>query len=517
MMQARRLTDAALSCCLLLGTIAYLHFWPRDFYIADEGQFLYEAKAILDGMVLYRDVFEVVSPLAWYWLAAVFHFFGVHIDVARTAMAVVHGTIAASLFLICRNLGIHRSLGVAAGVGQTALCYPAFSNVTPHWLSTLVALWLFLCFIRRPWIKRPRWAIVPGLLAGLAIGLQQQRGIPLFAGGAAILCADRLLERYYRIGEPRLPLTLVYYACGTLLVCLPLAAWITFRAGFAPAFFALVQFPIARYYEAPSNANVPWGLYTPVPDFYVHPLFIKYLPTVLPVALALVIPSLHRRTRYAFARLDLLQVAFCVIAVVTIIYNKNYTHIALIAPFYLVMIAFVLHTVLISAPEPCARVGTVCLGIFLAVGLPWELLHNLETRQRLFPHSAETDLGRIDVLNPAEATVARKMRQLLDASESREFFCLPLCAGLYLMTNGENPTPYQTMLPDYNSPEQHDEVIRILRTRPVRYVLVQPHWVGWKNNPIVGHLKDNYVRVPMPLGGRIPPFILFSLPEVAAP
>jgi hypothetical protein len=48
-----------LSICFILfaGTIAYLSRWAHDFYGFDEGLYLYEAKRVSEGAVMYRDFF----------------------------------------------------------------------------------------------------------------------------------------------------------------------------------------------------------------------------------------------------------------------------------------------------------------------------------------------------------------------------------------------------------------------------------------------------------------------------
>jgi len=64
-MTARRdAGDAALALLIFAAAWAYLASLPRYLGGADESYFLYEAKRIRDGEVMYRDFFQFTTPLA---------------------------------------------------------------------------------------------------------------------------------------------------------------------------------------------------------------------------------------------------------------------------------------------------------------------------------------------------------------------------------------------------------------------------------------------------------------------
>ena len=90
---------------LLLGvTVVYLAALPHNLGLVDESDFLYEAKRIVDGEVLYRDIFEWVTPLSLYVVAVVYRIFGTDMGAARIAMAVVHGVTVLAIYLACRAI-----------------------------------------------------------------------------------------------------------------------------------------------------------------------------------------------------------------------------------------------------------------------------------------------------------------------------------------------------------------------------------------------------------------------------
>src|SRR5262249_22228003 len=82
--------DLGWTLCLVLGTVVYLWFWPRTLGLYDESILLHEAKRVLEGEVPYRDFVDIVTPGAWFVMAAAFRLFGTTIDTARGTISVVH-------------------------------------------------------------------------------------------------------------------------------------------------------------------------------------------------------------------------------------------------------------------------------------------------------------------------------------------------------------------------------------------------------------------------------------------
>src|SRR5215475_3726882 len=78
--------DAALCVVLAVTVFTCLQtWWPARIFVLDEGVFLYEAKRILDGQVMYRDFFDLVGPASNYALALIYLLFGVSMETAPAA------------------------------------------------------------------------------------------------------------------------------------------------------------------------------------------------------------------------------------------------------------------------------------------------------------------------------------------------------------------------------------------------------------------------------------------------
>src|SRR5437879_12795740 len=116
---AARRADALLAGVLLAGTTLYLCGLPRNLGASDEGAYLYESKMLLQGRVLYRDVFEIVAPGFYYLPAALFWLFGSAMAAARTGTAGLPGFFVDGIYGPCRLAG-----GRRAADAPSAAIYP---------------------------------------------------------------------------------------------------------------------------------------------------------------------------------------------------------------------------------------------------------------------------------------------------------------------------------------------------------------------------------------------------------
>jgi hypothetical protein len=489
---SRASLDGAVCLLLFLGSLAYLRAWPHDFYWYDEGLFLYEAKRILAGDVIYRDFFEIVTPATWYLMASLFRVFGVDIETARTAMAALHGVICVSMYASCRALGIARSLAVAAAVAHIALSYPALPNASPHWFSTFITVVLLLIFVRRPWRDgAARAALLPGLVVGTLIAVQQQKGVVMAGGGMLLLWVDSLLDRRFGATSSPVAHRFFWYAAGVAAVVLPLLLTLIAAAGLQPVYAALVEFPLFHYQD---YNRVPWGYYLPEhPELYVRPLLRKYLPLVVLVAAARIPWELERGDERR-ARGVTTQVVLAAIAILSISYRPDYTHLAFVSPLVYILTADTVQWIVgwIPRPRPARVVGLVT-GLCLIASVAAQAGVNLERRRMKYSTPIDTEFGRIDFAGGPEPALVEKLGELLQET-NREIFCYPACAGLYLMTGTTNATRYQILIPGYNTPEQIDEALGVLESRRVPYVVVIPTLVKWKEDPVVKYVVAKYVR-----------------------
>src|SRR5262249_9515408 len=151
--------DAVFVALLVAATVGYLAALPLNLGSADEGHLLHVAKRVLQGEVIYRDVFDLSTPGWTFLMAGVVGLFGTTLDTARITVALIHGVTVALTFLACRWLGVGRSLAVAAAFIYLVALQPMFPVASYHWLATcLTVALLVLCLHASP--SSAAWALL---------------------------------------------------------------------------------------------------------------------------------------------------------------------------------------------------------------------------------------------------------------------------------------------------------------------------------------------------------------------
>jgi 4-amino-4-deoxy-L-arabinose transferase-like glycosyltransferase len=171
-----------ISALMFLASIAYLCLFRRYTTIEpDEGIILEGAQRILNGQVLYRDFFSFYTPGSYYWTVLLFKVFGDSFLVARTAMAVMGGIVAAICYLLSRRVCSRKvAVIVTALITLTALPYRFL--VLHNWDSTLLACITLYCAVRLSESRKGTWAVSLGSCASLTLLFEQSKGAGLCLG-----------------------------------------------------------------------------------------------------------------------------------------------------------------------------------------------------------------------------------------------------------------------------------------------------------------------------------------------
>lgn len=461
--------DAVAAAIILIVTVLYISLLPHNLSPADESVHLYDAKRLLGGAVMYRDVFNDITPGYMYLIALLFWLFGTTIAVARTAMAVLHGLSAAFIYATCRAFDVRRGLAWPAALAYLVICQSAWPIASQHWLSTLlsvIVLWLCAMHLR----DRRRWSFVLGIVLGLFVGVQQQRAAIMVFGVGVWLILDHVVERRYRaaLSIRTLITTILWVAVGISLVVVPLLSWVIAEAGFARVWRALVIFPI---YDYGGVTHCPWGdvnIVTAWQASFTFPRLLKYLPLAMLPALLRLVSALVRGRDEDEARRLLLLVVTAATSMLSISYFPDFVHIAFIAPVFLVAGAEAVDWAVRAVPMPprAVRVAGAIAGIALVVASGVRLRHNLVRLWQEFPVSRSTAFGRVD-MKTSDVPLYDRMRDLMRDAPSRYLYCYPVIAHLYLMLDVDNPTAHGFFVPGYSGPDLVQEVLDSLTaTRP---------------------------------------------------
>ena len=486
--------DVVLALVIAVASVAYLAALPRNLAPADEAVQLYEAKRLLEGEVMYRDVFEMTTPGYHLVMALLFRLFGTDIDTARLSAAALHALMAVLVYLTCRRFGIARWLSWPPALACIAVNQPAWPIASQHWLtSTIGVALLFVCSGRER--HNARWPLRAGLLLGLMTAVQQQRGVPMAAGVFAWLVLDHVVQRRYR-DRPAAPLgvQLAWLVAGGVAVLVPLGLYLLATSGFGPVWQALVIFPIYNY---GSVTRSPWGgvtIMSALQSTYTFPAFLKYLPLIG----AVIVPRLlYRLVRgeapEEVARLTLLAV-FCGASALSISYFPDFIHIAFIAPAFYVALAESAQWAVsrVRLPRAVAWPLAATASVVLLVVIGQHLHRNLQRQRAAFPIRHPTAFGVVAFPNAHEVQLYEQVMALLAGTPTRALYSYPILSDIYLTADADNPTPYGFFSGlGYNGPEQIADALRILAGRGPRYVVIIAG-VLHLDDPIVHYLREAY-------------------------
>jgi hypothetical protein len=493
--------DAALAAVLFAATVLYLVSLPHNLGEADEALFLYEARRILARDVFYRDLYEIITPGAHYVMALLFWIFGTSIDTARGAMAVLHGTIVLAVFFGCRALGVRRELSATAAAAYLALAPPAWPVASPHWASTFLVLLLWLAALRR--IRSPSrgGTVLLGILAGVLILVQQQKGAVMAAGVLALLALERGIDHRYGNASRR-PLTaeLVRFVAGAAAVVVPVMAVLAVRAGGGAILHALILDPMANY---PKVNRAAWGevaFATGKLASYTFPGILRWLPAAGALVLLAALRAALRQKDESAVRDHAALVVLAAFSVLSISYHPDFIHLAFVAPLFLVAAADMAERLARPLGGRLGRPVSLALSLAACAGVVVHVAGNRERLWETYGLGLETSFGRVDFRDRSPIELVERVEELLADTPSREIFCYPGYPALYLMTDSLNPIPFQLLRADYNDPEQIDAVLATLEARRVPLAVTIPKMVPGGDDRVLRWVREHYE--PVEIGGK---------------
>jgi len=460
----------------------------RPLYLGnlDEAHYLHEAKRLLGGDRLYRDIFELTTPGWVYLMALLFEIFGATLRTARMAAAVIQASTATLVFVVCRQLAVRRGLALACAATYLFVCASIWRVASQHWLACLLGVVVLLLCLLPP---RAWSAFSLGLVVGLAIAVHQARGIAMALGVACFLIVDAPLRR--RGDRPSLTTLGTAFVAGVLIVTVSVLGAAVASAGLEPVWYALVVHPMRNYAVV---FQAPWGWSGTAPALSVAGV-LKYMPLALLCAVPRVVGWGRPGRDPARVRAGTALIILGVSLIFSVWYFPDFIHLAFIAPLFLVALADGVERALHLLPER-VQLGAgwvVSAAILAPVGVSLASELGVEARRMTTVH--DTAFGPI-AISPAAAAQIEKLAAFLNAVPARTLYCHPFSGYTYLLLDARNPTRFEFVRPGaYNTPAQVGEVIRVLRTQQVPYVQMNPAYAD-PRDPINAFIRERYELAP---------------------
>ena len=468
--------SAERSCLLVVGVLSLAYFlsFPLAIGQADESHLLYGAKRLLQGEVLYKDFFEIITPLSFYLFAAVYRIAGTTLLSARIAMALIDAFGCALLFhLVRRTSGaLEATLAVLIFAG---ICVPTWPYASAHWISTTLGLLLASVTLREPWRRSTRARpLAAGMLAGVALCVQQQRGVFLAAWLPLALCvlASSLSrsERWRTLGRE-----IAWAGAGGAIVTLLVlghAAWVASPGALVDA---LYRFAVTFY--GPKHRGNFWGAVFPATQVWAASTWL-WLVRISPLFLLGEALLLWRSSRPRDRR-DLERVCLWLLGLLmalSICYLPDFIHVSFVLPFLLVPGASLLHrlrTLPVWSRVPGGR-AAVAVGVWvLGLAIAGQGAANLAYAHAIAPARFETDFGTLRGTQEMARLFQAVRRHLVREPDGRTLlYSYPDDSWLYLALPADDATRFSVLVVGYFPPEFVQEMLGVLEMRRPGTVVV---------------------------------------------
>ncbi|MFH2202073.1 MAG: glycosyltransferase family 39 protein [Elusimicrobiota bacterium] len=269
--------------CIFL--LSLLFFTTESYYgidnLSSEGLTLVPAVEILNGGVPFRDYASYSPPGMHYVAAGVFKVFGRNLFLARfLTTALAKWLIVLALFGCARLMRAPRA-AAAAGVifatvilGTKTFAGADYAGVHPTALSTALVLLSIYCFLQYIETGRRNWLAGASLITVLNVPLRYDFAAYTFL--AQLLIAGLAAHTGYRKRRllPIVKEAAVCYLACSLLVLLPLAAYLWIKVPRAELALSLLEYPQAYLKFVTANeADSVWRRIIPNPFPTIGALF----------------------------------------------------------------------------------------------------------------------------------------------------------------------------------------------------------------------------------------------------
>jgi len=177
-----------------LAAVAQLPSFDRSVVPMDEGQLLAIAGRLLDGEVLYRDIYTGIFPGVYYGTALLLRIFGEDAVVTRWMQLVLNAAVAGCLWSLGRRVmgRVWAALAPVLYMALVAFAFPTLTMVNYSSLSLTFGLFALCFLLRHLEGGRLMDAVVCGALLG-ACGIVKQNfgALAVLALGIGLIWARR--------------------------------------------------------------------------------------------------------------------------------------------------------------------------------------------------------------------------------------------------------------------------------------------------------------------------------------
>jgi hypothetical protein len=501
----------------------WLLYFRRGTNLLDEGSQAAQALRVLNGEVIYKDFFTVVTPFSYYTVAWLFDLFGAELMVMRWTVLALGMGMAALTMLVARRV-MAWPFAAAAALMTTVWGWFTVAPNFYSWEASFLVLVALGCYLRHVQTAAPWWIAAAGAAAGLTAMTKQNVGA--YVTAALLLCIwlsaafDSTLDV-----KRRLRLT-AWLATGVALPALSTLVMLV-AAGAGPYLYeSWVYYPLVKYpprFSVPYPAFYPllpdlqlatigdvtgaWGRLPEAARYEVIARIVIYIPLVTyPVGAALVgiLAGRYRRSRDAdLARHGHLVLAIALVGFLTLFQawpRADVTHILFGLQPTFILFAYLWwqpFQALARLPGPRSLVQAIALTVTLApqLALVWYGYARTDWEYQNYVAALQVDRGQGVLAHPSEAERINKMTSFIlhNTAADDPIFVVPWASGFYFLTGRHNPTRSDFIL--FEDPEAYPCILSRLEQNPPKYVIYGYTWdVDGRHFRDYARPLDEYIR-----------------------
>ncbi|HEY4716310.1 MAG TPA: glycosyltransferase family 39 protein [bacterium] len=469
----------------LLSFAYYLYFQRIHPLFSDEFNIFVQAERILNGQVPYRDFFQFTTPGALYLMALWFKIFGRSIESIRIISALQGTLIVLLTWVLLKKVVKSNAIRIAGLLLTLNFSNTLWPIISHHWLSTIFAMYAVL--IMADFVQRGSYLKVfsAGFLSAICFLFLQNKGIFLITSFFVFL----FLSHGYFKRTPD-----VIWRVATVF----------FSGAVLPVFLFLVYFYFSHaldefFYNTVIWVSGPYRKFNSYPNYYfmgnyaIFTVFtqnrfpwnfirirdwalIGYLPVfTLLFAVLFLFRNIKNKMQAGTESMDvfLLYAITGFFMFLSVLYRSDTVHLTFIFPFIIILLCYMVEKWMES------RKGRGIMGSTLPVSVLALLLvagfYGIAARIRdagKFKTALDTSIGRFYMLNEESAGAYRAILEFIKKNiPQKEIFVYNWASFIYFLTEKENPTRYDGILPGYNTERQFEETVKELQEKHIQYIV----------------------------------------------
>jgi hypothetical protein len=496
----------------------WLWYFNRATNLLDEGSTAAQALRVLNGELIYRDFFTVVTPVSYYTIAWLFGLFGESLMVLRWTALVTGLLVLLVTLLVARRV---MAWPFAAGAALMTTVWGWFL-VTPNYYSLQAALFALIALA----VYLRGWVLFAGVMLGLTAMVKQNVGAYAALALIAAIWASRAFDERWDV-KARLRSSAILIL-GIAIIVVPIVLMLIV-AGAGPYLYeSWVYYPLAKY---PQRFSLPFPQFHPVlaehgvmtiadaiaavvtrrvSEPAVFDIWVK-LVILLPVlvypavavALALKAYRLRAHPDPAASMRGRALLAMTLMGGLLLLQSwprADVAHILFGLQPTFILFGYLLHSAWrglsnVAGPRPIVRTAAMAVALVPIALMLWNGYRRTDWEYANYVAHLRTERGAGVTAVPIEAQrIDVVTRYIVEHTNPDEpIFVVPWAAGFYFLADRANPTRTDFML--FEDPELYPCLLSRLEQQPPKYVIYGYTWdVDGKRFRDYAAPVDRYIR-----------------------